>query len=44
MQEIWQNMQVLIITYGLRILGALLILVLGRWAAGFFSRLTAKLM
>ncbi len=38
------TLQTLAVTYGLRLLGALLILIAGRWAAGFLSRLTGKLM
>ena len=44
MDNIINTLETLAVTYGLRLLGAALILLAGRWAAGFLSRLTGKLM
>jgi small conductance mechanosensitive channel len=44
MQEIWDKISVYIVQYGLNILAALLIIIIGKWLAGLVTRFLEKVL
>jgi small conductance mechanosensitive channel len=44
MQEIWDKISVYIVQYGLNVLAALLIVLIGKWLAGVFTRFLEKVL